>query len=98
MADLGSTLYLVSGDKYIAKHVSGTVLDDAGNPARRDVMTVTTLNVITGTAGMIQKGTSRSDGTFELGCGFNSSVAVIAFDDDAGTSHNALVFDKVVPT
>lgn len=99
MAELGATAYLVDGgDLFIAKRVSGTVRDDYGNPVKRDLMTVTLSNRITGLPGMIQKGSSRADGTYELGGGLNDTVDVIAFDDDAGTSYNHQILGRVTPT
>lgn len=100
MADLGSIGILEDdGEVFVAKFVSGTVMDDAGSPAQRRVIAVTNAGWYTGKTELVNHGYSDpTTGAFTLGCGFNSSVAVIAFDDDAGTSYNALVFDKVVPT
>lgn len=73
--------------------ISGTVTDDAGQPAAR---TVRVYNRATGTL----LGTATSDavtGAYEFALTSTDMVQVVALDDDAGTDYNALIVDRVVP-
>lgn len=99
MADLGAIAILVdAAPLQIGKWVSGTVLDSAGSPARRELVVVSRSNRLTGAVEVVARGYSRPDsGAFALGCGFETDVAVVAFDDAGGANYNALVIDKVTP-
>ena len=73
-----------------AEVISGTVLDDAGDPCAR---TVRLYNRSTGAlAGSTTS--NASTGAFSFSVESGTYYAVV-LDDDAGTQHNALIFDRV---
>lgn len=83
-----STL-IINGD-YRYGTLSGTVIDEAGNPAQRKI------RVYDRSMGTLLAETiSNSDGTYSLPALINGEMYAVALDDDTPPSLNALIFDRI---
>lgn len=97
MADLGPVGHLLPGFKTLnGGAISGQVLDASSQPAARVVMAIhRKTGRLSGAA--ISK---PSDGSYTLYTNIQFGKephTVIEFDDAAGDSYNARVFDNVIP-
>lgn len=83
-----STL-IINGD-YRYGTLSGTVIDEAGNPAQRKI------RVYDRAMGVLLAETiSNSDGTYSLPALISGEMYAVALDNDTPPSLNALIFDRI---